>query len=346
MLSFNPGPSTLSQETQGEIIKLASQGLLSASHRSSEFLAICEKAVKGMYDVMKIPSDYHILFQPSATASMECVLRNLIRKKSYHVTHGAFSQRFLSTAQELCLETEVLDTPWNEIPAWENIELARDVEALLITHNETSTGLMWPEAVMKSLKERFSDRLIIYDITSSFASMPFDWTLGDVWFFSIQKCLGLPSGLACIIFSQRAYEKSNDATGVAAWQSFSKMVDKMQLYQTVETPNMFAIALLANRLESFDLLNLHKQLKESAELWRTSDLPWKYYIRDADWQSLTVFNYLVDEAPSWIEFARRHSVILGSGYGKLKEFCLRVANFPNITTYDIQKTIELLKAFR
>ena len=306
-------------------------------------MEVSQQAIEGLYRVMKIPKEYHLFYQPSATVAMDTILRNLVQKRSFHFVHGAFSQRFLTTAREQELQVEVCECAWDEVPPWEKISPSKEVECLMLTHNETSTGLMWPEPVLQKLRERFKDTLLAIDTTSSFGGTPLDWKLGDAWFFSVQKCLGLPAGLGCIVLSPRAFEKSRSARGVASWQHFPQMAKKMDSYQTVETPNVFAIALLAHRLKTFNPTLLHSQLQKHAQLWYEAGLPWTPYIKDSHWRSLTVLNFLTKHPEKWIAFGQANGFLLGKGYGPLKESCIRIANFPNFKEHTLRETIRILK---
>ena len=209
LLSYNPGPTILSTETQTELQHLATSGLLSTSHRSVEFTQISKEAIEGLYKVMKIPKEYHIFYQPSATVAMDTILRNLVRKSSFHFIHGAFSKRFATTAEKLGIQTKYSESAWNDIPAWKEYSPSSETECVMLTQNETSTGLMWPTEVLQVIRSKVKDKLIAIDITSSFGSSIMDWSLGDAWFFSVQKCLGLPAGLGCIILSPRAFENQS-----------------------------------------------------------------------------------------------------------------------------------------
>ena len=47
-ITFNPGPSQLSQETVTDIAEIAASGLLSASHRSDRVRDVLKAAVAGL----------------------------------------------------------------------------------------------------------------------------------------------------------------------------------------------------------------------------------------------------------------------------------------------------------
>lgn len=52
------------------------------------------------------------------------------------------------------------------------------------------------------------DKLIAIDITSSAGGIKHDIADADMWFFSVQKCFGLPSGLGIFIANEKAITRS------------------------------------------------------------------------------------------------------------------------------------------
>ena len=266
-----------------------------------------------------------------ATAAMEAILRNVVRKKSFHFVHGAFSNRFFQTAQEIGINAICHESAWDVAVDWQNGEIDPDNELIAITHNETSTGVMWPARSLKELRYKFAEHLIAIDVTSSFGAMAFEWEVGDFWFSSVQKCLGLPSGLALLIVSPRGFEKTRQKSSAASWQKFEVMAKKMKTYQTVETPNMLGIALLAKTVQKWDLSAIEKEIRAGAELINKSGI--RNYVKDSAWRSITVANLLVNSPKEWHQRVAKENIVLGKGYGPLKDSCIRIANFPATTAF-------------
>lgn len=344
--TFNPGPSQISPRILQHISEMSLSGFLSLSHRSAIFSETCRKAIEGLYENMQIPKNYLILFQPSATVSMDTVLRNLVYSHSYHFVHGAFSQRFFKTANELGLNAACHETPWNKAIHWEEAKIPLETELLAITQNETSSGLMWPSETIENVRIKYPKPLLAIDATSSFSSLRMNWHDADIWFASVQKCLGLPSGLALIILSPKAFEKSKELLkkkgGVASWQNFESMAKKMEAYQTIETPNMFAIALLAEQMKSWDLEKIESYTLEKAHLIYQDKNIWTPYVDDPAWRSPTVLNLTVKNPDFLHRKAHDAGFVLGKGYGKLKESCIRIANFPSVSREMLRSLFDAL----
>jgi phosphoserine aminotransferase len=342
MLSFNPGPSQLSIEVKADIIDLANGDLLSTSHRSAEFQGVTERCVGSLRRVFSIPDDFHILFHHSATGAMESILRNCVDVKSGHIVNGAFSDRMYQTALELGLETEKADFAWGEAIDVDSLNFTDSVEIINFTHNETSTGLMWPNSALQALRKKYNDTLICFDMTSSFGAAQIDYQLCDIIFASVQKCLGLPAGLGVMIFNNKALAKAKNKQ-IPAWQNFNAMLEKMASFQTVETPNVFAIALLERQLARMNFVQILKDTSAKYNFIMEQNL-WQAFIKDEAWCSRTVLNLELENPSDLIKKLNAHNIVMGSGYGKLKQSCIRIANFPAITLADVKQLVHILKS--
>jgi phosphoserine aminotransferase len=343
VISLNPGPSQLSDATIADIAAVAASGLLSRSHRSAAFVEVSRAAFGGLRERLAIPDDHRILYQPSATAAMDAVLRNCVTARSFHFVHGAFSRRFHRSAADLGIEAEAFESEGGRAVAWRRAEPRAGTELVAVTHNETSTGLMWPAEEIAGLRAAWPEPLLAVDVTSSIAGMAMRWTDADLWFASVQKCLGLPSGMGLLVVGPRAFERARSlAAYVSAWQRFADMAQKMEGWQTVETPNILAIALLARQMKRWDLERIERDTRDKAALIYGASLPWRPYVEDEAWRSITVGCFRVDDPSRYAERASKAGFLLGSGYGDLKPTTVRVANFPAIRRTQLERLIAAL----
>lgn len=346
-ITFNPGPSQLSPYILESIKEIVDSGLLSLSHRGSKFKQVCQEAVEGVKKQMQIPPSYDFFFQPSASAAMDTVLRNVVFSQSFHFVNGSFAERFYETAQQIGLSASALQTAWPEPIVWRQAQIPQDIELIAFTHNETSTGSMWPAEEIKLLRQTYPQSLIVGDVASSFGAIKMDWENADIWLGSVQKCVGLPSGLGFIIINAKAMEKAREVlkqkAGIASWQRLDVISKQMKDYQTFETPNMLDIALLAKQMQNWDIKTIEKDLLAKKKILYEAPLPWKPYIQDEKWYSSTVTNFIVDDVKKWHQTAQEAGFILGQGYGKLKDSCIRIGNFPSLSQ---RMTQELLDTFK
>lgn len=346
MISFNPGPSQLSAATLADLAEIAASGLLSKSHRGRDVVDVCRAAFDGVARAMALPPGWRVLYQPSATAAMDTVLANLAGRRSFHFVHGAFSERWFTTARESGLACDALRSDDRRAVPWRDAAVPSDADLVAVTHNETATGLMWPAEEISALRRAHPAPLLAVDVTSSFGALAMPWADADVWFASVQKCLGLPAGMALLVVGPRAMERvaARGASGpcVPAWRNLASMAAKMADAQTTETPNVLAIALLARQMARWDLAAIETATRAKAAAIYGAPLPWTPHVEDAAWRSLTVANFRVTEPVRWTSRATSAGFTLGSGYGPLKPSCVRIANFPAHSEGDVARLLAAL----
>ncbi len=342
-ITFNPGPSFLGENIRKAMINLATGALLSQSHRGKAFQDLSEKCIKGLHEKLFIPKDYSIFYQSSATAAMDCALKNL-NLASFHFVAGAFANRFYVTALENHLASDLLSSAWNTAIPWQEAKITEKQKLLVLTHCETSTGATWPIEEICKLKSHYPDKLLAIDATSSLGCSNIPWESSDIVLASVQKCLGLPSGLGLLIVSPKAMKVAEqNLTPRPAYQHFTSMQEKMRDFQTIETPNVLAIALLAKQMEEWNLSEAISAAEARARLLYGSNLKWRPYISDSKWRSKTLANFLVSDPIAWHALAKTYDMHLGSGYGKLKADCLRLACFPQIPFPAFESFIKVMR---
>ena len=294
---------------------------------------------------MAVPADHAVLFQPSATAAMDVVVRNLVAARSFHFVRGAFAERFAATAAAAGREPLRETGPWDQAPDWRAAEIPPDAELVAVTHNETSTGGAWPLDEIAALRAAHRRPLVAVDVTSSFGALATDWRMADVWFGSVQKCLGLPAGLGYLVAGPRALERARalgSARRVAPWQDLPAMAERMTTGQTFETPNVLAIALLGRRMARWDLAAVEAATRRKAERIAAAALPWRPYVAAPAWRSATVHCMAVDDPAAWRARAAAAGFVLGGGYGPLAATCVRIATFPAHGEHDVDALLACL----
>jgi aspartate aminotransferase-like enzyme len=134
--------------------------------------------------------------------------------------NGAFGERFGAVCKAYGVETRRVEVPWGRAvePELVREELAKEkgkdgAKAVLITHNETSTGVLNP---LKEIAEivRESGKLLIVDSVSGAGAVDLlvdEWGV-DVLISASQKAWGAPPGISMVTMSEKAwkaYDRSN-----------------------------------------------------------------------------------------------------------------------------------------
>jgi phosphoserine aminotransferase len=346
MITFYPGPSKVSNKVLNYLRDAFLDGVLSINHRSPEFEQIYEDCVKNLREKLLIPEDYIVLFTSSATECWEIIAQSLIDRESYHIYNGAFGEKWFEYTQKIKPEAKGARFDMQIELEVDKLQVPPTAELLAITHNETSNGTAVGYSTLAKLRKAYPDQLIAVDATSSMAGVRLDFELADIWYASVQKCFGLPAGLAVMICSPRTLERAAQINENSHYNSFLFMVEKMRLNQTSYTPNVLNIYLLMRVMEIAPSI----METEAKTILRYTD--WVNFFKSLESVHLLIENewvrsrtVLTIAAPADIvketkASAKRAGIVLGSGYGDLKSTTFRIANFPAIKTKEINLLME------
>jgi len=351
--TFNVGPSQISAETYGDIAEFSREKLGEISHRSAKFTEISQKADTELRNYFKIPSNYTIIWGSSATEMMELCVKSFVRKTSFHFTCGAFSERFAKISRDLGKLALTQEVPWGEVNNFDT-EIPREAEIITITQSETSTGVgVNPAKIKKVSEKKENEQLLVIDATSIMGIVPVEIKQADVWLFSVQKCFGLPAGLGVMIVNEKALKISENKPNLVGILNLPAMANKMQKnYQTVQTPNVLGIYLLGKQVERWNkmggIMKISQKSREKNEFLekiinKSSSFNFLVKNRDNRSEAINTIQGSSEKITEIHKISRDLGVILGNGYGKLKETTFRLANFPNIKMADLEKLAQIIK---
>ncbi|WP_317164543.1 aminotransferase class V-fold PLP-dependent enzyme [Pontibacter fetidus] len=347
MLNFYPGPAKVYPEVRTYMTDAYDQGILGAPHRGEQFVQLSRATVGLIKRKLNIPEDYYIFFTSSATECWEILIQSLTKHKSYHIYNGSFGEKWCDYAKKLRPKSEGIAFDLNEPMPVEQLNISADTELICFTQNETSNGTQVSATTILNLHNRYRDTLIAVDATSSMAGLNLKIIKADIWFASVQKCFGLPSGLGVMVCSPRAIFRAKQIAERGHYNSLVGMYEKMLNYQTTHTPNVLGIYLLRRMLEDRPFIKgLEQELVDrSAMLYEFfGQLPdMQLLVENEEVRSKTVVaiqasERLVDDIK---KRALHHNIRLGNGYGPWARTTFRVANFPAI----LNEEYEELKRF-
>lgn len=358
LLNFNVGPSKVSDATKRDIQRSVDEQVLELSHRGAAFSDICRDAVEELQTFLAVPDGYTILFTDSATRAMELALFNTCRAHSFHFVNGSFSQLFYSVAQAAGKEAIKSEVPLGSLHDFRSIVIPSETEYISLTQNETSTGVICDIADITYLHSTYPDALLAVDITSSVGMYEFNFDDADMWLFSVQKGFGLPAGLGVLIVSDRALERSrqigHERAVAQGYFSFDRMAERMQQkFQTVQTPNVFGIFLLAEKLKRWNARGgIGTRIRERDEKWELfraffdAQEQWSFFADKPEWTSRSVLCLQApqEQVARYHHILQRNQIVSGKGYGPLKDTTVRVANFPAISIADVKHYLHVLES--
>ncbi len=347
MISFYPGPSRIHDEIPAYVKEAANLGILSMNHRSEGFEAMMKNTISLLQQKLSIPKNYTILFTSSATECWEIIAQSLITEKSYHFFNGAFGKKWFECTHALNQSAEAVVFSREEKLNLASFSTTFKKAIFCFTQNETSNGTQVDNVILKDFRKKNPDQLIAVDATSSMAGVQLDFKQGDVWFASVQKCFGLPAGLALMVCSPKAIEWAKAINEHGHYNSLTAMATMAEKYQTTHTPNVLTIYLLMRVMQK------SKGIQEVTTVTRNRFISWEKFLTGFKKISLLIENKsvrsftvlpIIGEAvtiKSIKSKAKKAGFLLGEGYGDLKNNTFRIANFPALK----EKEIIALKRF-
>lgn len=189
-----------------------------------------------------------LMWAGSGSAGWEAGIVNLLSPGDTVVATvcGAFGERFASLGTRFGLDVHRVEVEWGQAVTPAMFEAALDeagpVVAVLITHNETSTGVTNPLKELAAMA-RARNALTLVDAVSSAGAMPLEvdeWELD--WVFSgVQKAWMCPPGIMMAAVSERAVHASTHAGFKRFYLDLEPMAAAAEQGTTATTP---AISLL------------------------------------------------------------------------------------------------------
>lgn len=348
---FTPGPSALYFTVEEHLRAALRKQIPSISHRSQQFSSIYQQLEEQLTELVGLPDDYRLFFTGSATEVWERMLQSAVGSTTLHLVNGAFSGRFHEIAGQLGYRAIACEVQAGKAVSVTDLPSNKEPELIGVTHNETSTGVQQPLEDLRKLREKFPNALITVDVVSSFpvVDLPFEYV--DSFYFSVQKCFGLPAGLGVWLVNQRFIEKAHQLapTGKTSYHGLDTFLAKHQKYQTPATPNVLYIYLLGKVIgdmleKGLDRIRMESKYK-AAILYHLLEAKQSVspFVKEKDWRSETVIVGDSGKNTAKIQEQLAHKgLVLGSGYGQFKEQHIRIANFPTHSKEQVEMLVDLL----
>ena len=207
VLLMGPGPSSVNDRVYQAIAKPT------IGHMDAQFVSLMDALKDNLKKVMVTNNEATITLSGTGSSGMEAVLTNLIEEGELMLipVNGYFSERMVDVARRLGAEVDVMDIPWGQ-PVDTDSLLKKFKEKpykhLGMVHAETSTGVLNPLQGIGAAVRQAGAFLIIDAVTSLGGNkLPVDDYHIDALYSCSQKCIGCPSGLSPVTFSDRAMEK-------------------------------------------------------------------------------------------------------------------------------------------
>ena len=194
------------------------QGQQMVDHRGSEFGEMLGEISSGIGGLIGAP-DGVLLLTGSGSGALEAAIVNTLSPgdRVLSVNIGAFGDRFAKIASLFGAQVTTLEVEWGTSAdpgaLAEHLAAAEPYRAVLITHNETSTGVVNPLAdLLAAVRAAPGQPLTLVDGISGLGAIPFDMAMGvDLVVSASQKAWNASPGIGIAALSQRGWEATETA---------------------------------------------------------------------------------------------------------------------------------------
>ena len=347
-----PGPTPCPEE----VLLAGARQMM--NHRGPEFAQILRRVTDGLNWVFGSSTDV-LTFTTSGTGGLEAAIVNTLSPGDHvlAVSIGSFGDRIRSIATTYGARATSYAVEWGEAADPKEIGRLLDadptIKAVLVTHNETSTGVTNPlEAIAREVRAR--DRLIIVDAVSSLSSVPCPverWDL-DVVVSGSQKGWMAPPGLAFVYMSERAWAANAEAKMPRFYFDAGKTRESLEKLQTPWTP---AISIFYSMDTAFEMMRAEGlegvYTRHEAIAGYTRDrvksLGLKLVPVDEKFASNTVTAVWWPEGIDAKALGKRareeFGVVLGGGQGKLDGKIFRVGHLGWVSKDDVVAALDVVE---
>lgn len=346
-----PGPVSCPRE----ILEALSSPMI--NHRGPEFKELLLKVTNMMQRLFMTDSDVYILTS-SGSGAMEASIVNTLSPgdKVLATPIGAFGDRYAKIAESYGANVTRLESEWGTAVDPDSIRDALkgspDISAVLVTHNETSTGVTNDlKAIAEIVKDEFG-KLLLVDAISSFGCIPLpvdDWKC-DVVSGGSQKGLTVPPGLSFLSFSEVAKQAQLTAKMPRFYFDLEMVRKSLERGMTPATPAIslfFALDLALSNILTLGVEQVFKRHVHIGDFTRRGikDLGLSL-LADESCASNTVTAVKVPEGingKELIDLMRTdYQVVVAGGVGKLEGKVFRIGHMGDVTEGEIEDCLAAL----
>ncbi|HXY98975.1 MAG TPA: aminotransferase class V-fold PLP-dependent enzyme [Stellaceae bacterium] len=276
-----PGPTNLPDR----ILRAIDQPTI--DHRGPDFAALAKSVIAGAKRLFRTKGALAV-FPSSGTGAWEAALTNTLSPGDTVLAFetGQFAALWRVMAARLGLQVELVATDWRhpveaaEVEARLAADKAHAIKAVMVVHNETSTGVASDVAAIRRAIDRARHpALYLVDAISSLGAMELrhdDWGI-DVTIAGAQKGLMLPPGLGFNAISDKALAASRTARLPRAYWDWQPMIAAAETGFFPFTPAtnlLFGLKEAVAMLEEEGLDNVAARHDRLAEATRRAVAAW------------------------------------------------------------------------
>jgi alanine-glyoxylate transaminase / serine-glyoxylate transaminase / serine-pyruvate transaminase len=347
-----PGPTNVPDRV------LRAMAAPTIDHRGPEFAELAREVLAGLAELAGTTRPV-ALYASSGTGAAEAALVNALSPGDAILAFdtGQFAAQWAATARRLGLEVDLVSGDWRHgvptgrLTALLDADTQRRIKAVMVVHNETSTGTVSPiPPIRAAIDAANHPALLLVDTVSALGSVPYrhdDWGV-DVTVWGSQKGMMLPPGLGLNAVSDKALAASRTARLPRSYWDWEPMLDAARtgfFPYTPPTNLMFGLREALAMLAEEGHVNVFERHRRHAEAARAAVRGWDLELvcQDPAAYSDTVTAVLLrdghDADALRALILDRYNLALGAGLGRLAGRAFRIGHLGNLGDLELAGTL-------
>ena len=346
-----PGPTPIPQAVRD------AQAQPMIDHRGTEFAELLQATSSGLAELIGTTGDV-VLLTGSGSGSLEAAIVNTLSPgdRVLSVNIGAFGDRFAKIASAFGAQVDALPFEWGTAASpdavREHLASAEPYRAVLVTHNETSTGVANPMRELAAvIRDAPGDPLLLVDGISGLGAMPFEM---DAWGVDLvvsasQKAWMASPGIAIAALGERAVAAADTARMPRFYWDFAEARDWASKGQTPWTPAITVLYGLRIGVQRLREEGRERTWARHAAIARgvaagLEALGLRLVATDAD-RSATVTAAWVPDGVEWAPFnaaMRSRGLVIAGGQGKWTGRILRFGHMGEVGMDEMVEALEIM----
>jgi len=332
-------PDTLSSMNRGMMV-----------HRGKDYQDLQHGVVEKIRKVLDIDNEVY-LAPASASGFLEGCVRSAVDVKVAGLSNGSFGDRWQLIAQENGKQVQRINGEWGKALRASHVKgkLEKDVEAITLVSNESSTGVLNPtEEIVGAIREN-DDPLIMVDGVTSVGAVDLNLRRlePDALVFGSQKALALPPGLAIVCVSPRLMEKAAKVKNRGYYldlMQYKKMADKDLPLTTPPVSLMYGLDYQLDKILKEGVQNRYERHQRMADMVRNWALQRLGLYAEEGFRSntISVINLNGMDFKDFDKRLRQKGFEVSPGYGSVKEITFRIGHMGDLTEKDIQDLLDVM----
>jgi len=276
-----PGPTNVPDR----VLQAMSRPVM--DHRGPEFAEMAREVLEGLRPIFQTSGPV-MVFPASGTGAWEAAIVNTLSPGDRVLLFetGHFSQLWRQVAEKFGVQVDYVPGNWRRGAAAADAvaRLRADTnhayKAVLVVHNETSTGVASRIAeIRRAMNQAHHPALLLVDVISSLASMEYrhdEWEV-DVTIGGSQKGLMVPPGLSFNAVSEKALAANRTAKLPRSYWDWQQMLEPNRsgfFPYTPATTLLYGLREALRMLKEEGLPNVFRRHDRHAEATRAAVRAW------------------------------------------------------------------------